>query len=159
MNKKNIYTLNNNKNYISVKPGQYVLSDNYNDTINNVNKIASNNIGFLARDGYGINPDSINFNSEIRQSELTNQNNINQLFSRTIGTLPVMTKKLDLNADALFNSPEFSTNNKSFNTVTEHNFDRFIPLVSHLKNNIQNTKHIIQEDSLINNVHMFNSKI
>jgi hypothetical protein len=139
----------NTRYQTSIKPGNYVLKNIYNcNGIQEINSFANNNIGFIARDGFGVSQQEINKDSSIKYAPLTNVKNINQLFPRSIGTLPLLTRKIDLNADTLIKSPEYSDNSKSYKTVTDTNFNRFTPLVHHLKNNIQNPNHIIPENSL-----------
>ena len=72
-----------------------------------------------------------------------NNNSNKKRENREAIKIAFFTKKMDLNADALIKSPEYSENSKSFITVTETDFDRFIPLVSHLRNSVQNPKYII----------------
>ena len=139
----------NNRYQTSINPGNYILQNNYNcNGINDINSFANNNLGFMARDGCGVNPNNINKDTYIKHSNLTNYNNINQLFPRSINTLPLLRRKMDLNADTLIRSPEYSDNSKSFKTVSDQDFNRFTPLVSHLRNNVQNPIHIIPENSL-----------
>lgn len=137
------------QNEMSTAPGNYQVKNIYNcNGINEINSFANLTNGFIAQDGYGINPRIINEESEIKYGNLTNKNNINQLFPRSIGTVPLLVKKMDLNADAFIKSPEYGDNSKSYKTVSDSDFNRFIPLIPCLENNVQNINHIIPENSL-----------
>tara|TARA_B110000208_G_scaffold89273_1_gene112569 strand:+ start:1021 stop:1608 length:588 start_codon:yes stop_codon:yes gene_type:complete len=140
------------KNYryeASMEPGIYSLQNIYSCSgVDEVNQFATNNLGFLAKDGFGVSQQQINEDSKVKYAPLTSTKNINQLFPRSIGTIPLLTKKMDLNADTFIKSPEYSDTSKSYSTVTDRNFNRFTPLIYHLKHNIQNPNHIIPENSL-----------
>lgn len=105
------------------------------------------------KDGYGWlnkNGKNIDLDSKIRLNKnLTNLNTINQLKIRTF-------KNNGFKANNCINKTEdeskliFSKNtkiNKSY--INSYKF-QFLPQINKIKNNIQNTKNIIQEDSDIN---------
>ena len=143
------YDYRNFKTETSIKPGNYILNNIYNcNGIKDINNFANLTRGFIAHDGFGINPNNINNDSQMKYNTLTNKKNVNQLFPRSIGTIPLLRKKMDLNADSLIKSPEYNDNSKSYKTVVDTDFNRFTPLVPHLKNNVQNPNHIIPENSL-----------
>ena len=136
----------------SVMAGMYTLSNFKSCDCNHDNIIntALSNASIFINDGYGSvgnNGCLIDNNSSIRTGELTNKNCKNQLLSR-INNNPNMSRgPLDICAQSVICSPEFLTENKGCNTATVVDYNRFVPFVPCLKNNIQAPIHIIPEMS------------
>lgn len=136
---------------MSMYPGNYALDDihkNTNSNFSQVQQLAAANVGFNATDGRGVDPDYINYDSKFKYSHISNLGTVNQLFPRSIGTVPKQTKKMCLNADTLIKSPEYSDNTKTAKTVSDIDYNRFTPLVQNLRQTVQNPHYLIPENSL-----------
>ena len=103
------------------------------------------NQGWAGENGCLVDNDSI-----LRQEhKLTNMNTINQLFERPYLTVPYMGRGVPHpNEETVLQPGESTTMKKSCNTLAGISIENyFTPMVDNLRNNVQNVKHIIPEDS------------
>ena len=103
------------------------------------------NQGWAGESGCLIDNDSI-----LRtENKLTNMRSINQLFTRPYLTVPYMGRGVPHpNEESVLQPGEDTSMKKSCNTlagITIENF--FTPMVDNLRTNVQNSRHIIPEDS------------
>lgn len=135
------YDIVNDRNKMSIYPGEYILNKNDFNNTNTINNLAINNFGFIPSPGSYYS--NIDHHSQLINNNLTNNRNINQLFPRSIKSIPLQIRSLDLNADMILKTPEHTDNNKSAKTVVDIQLNRFEPLIF----DIQNSDNIIPEDS------------
>jgi len=134
----------------SVLPNTYILSNfkdcncNHDDALD----MALNSKTVMVNDGYGSvgnNGCLIDNNSYLRYGMMTNNGCINQTYPR-INSVPNMSRgPVDVCAQSVLSSPELTNNNSACDSVMSVDYDRFIPMVPCLKNNVQNDTHIIPE--------------
>tara|TARA_B100000674_G_C37829852_1_gene910022 strand:- start:491 stop:1138 length:648 start_codon:yes stop_codon:yes gene_type:complete len=111
------------------------------------------NVNFA--DGYGysaMNGCNIDVDSNLRNNTeaLTNKKCIQTLNERPYKTVPFMGRGLgDINQELDVLQGVSTFVNKSCNTLAEYDYsDRhFIPMIEKLEKNVQNTKHIVNEDA------------
>ena len=106
----------------------------------------------LHRDGYGwtsMNGCNIDNDSKLRNAKnLTNTRCINQLFERPYTTVPYMGRGGgDICTETKLLPGEDTFQNRPCNNLAGVYIDRFVPQIPCLRQNIQNTNHIIPEDS------------
>lgn len=104
------------------------------------------------RDGYGwtsTNGCNIDNDSNFRNANtLTNPRLIQQLHERPYLTVPYMGRgDGNTNVESSLRSSESTFQNRPCNTLAGNYIDRFTPQIPCIRDNIQNPKHIIPEDS------------
>ena len=104
------------------------------------------------KDGYGWTSNkgcNIDSDSNLRNANnLTNPRVIQQLKTRPHLTVPYMGRgKGNINLESELRSSESTFQNRPCNTLSGNYIDRFIPQIPCIRENIQNPKHIIPEDS------------
>ena len=96
----------------------------------------------------GLNGCNIEIDNELRLKSgnvITNDKNVNQLFSRPFLTVPYMGRGTGNPCfDTMIKPGEDTYQAKACNVKNQDT--NFVPLVKCLKNNIQNPKHLITED-------------
>ena len=150
--------LNEDPCYLSKKysqstgPGSYLLQNFRNTRTNSlVKEMVINQNVLNINDGCGIpvgNDCKIDIDSELRIRSgniITNDKSVNQLFSRPFLTVPYMGNGSgNPCVDSMLKPGEDTFQGKACNNKREN--PNFQPLVKCLKNNVQNTKHLIPED-------------
>lgn len=154
-------SLENDKCYQNTINGQNALINEYN--LNNFNscgcdpkdteKVAMSQPTLIFKDGYGssgmggckIDSDSVMKNGVI----MTNPGCRQQLFTRPYLTVPYMGRgKGDSCVESPLQTGEDTFQRRQCNTLSEVTLEnQFTPLIPCLKDNVQNSNHIIQEDS------------
>ena len=106
----------------------------------------SGGVGWIAEKGCLVDNDS-----ELRQDKdkLTNKNEINQIVERLFGTTPDISKGFhNVDVESVLISSNFSTDQKPCNSLAGVSIGNyFTPMIPKLKKEVQDTKHIIPEDS------------
>ena len=139
----------------SVRVGEYNVNNFYSCGCGakETEKVAMDQPTLIFRDGYGasgmdgcrIDTDSVFKNGTV----LTNPKCKQQLFTRPYLTVPFMGRgKGDSCVETPLQTGEDTFQRRECNTLSEvtlHN--QFMPLITCLKDNVQNAKHLIQEDS------------
>jgi hypothetical protein len=136
------------------KPGDYTIS-NHNDCeceAENTKDLSLQQPSTFYRDGYGWtsnNGCNIDNDSKLRNARnLTNLNEINQLYARPYMTVPYMGRGIgNICDESNLRSSETTTHNKPCNNLAGIYIDRFIPQLNCIKATVQNPKHLIPEDS------------
>ncbi len=136
----------------SIGPGSYILQNFKNDESNqNATEFALNQNTVNIKNGFGvsgIDGCNIEIDNELRIKSgnvITNDKNINQLFSRPFLTVPYMGRGTGNPCfDTMIKPGEDTYQAKACNVKNQDT--NFIPLVKCLKKNIQNPKHLITED-------------
>ena len=108
--------------------------------------------GTFYRDGHGWtsnNGCNIDNDSQLRNSHnLTNMRKINQLYTRPYLTVPYMGRgEGDISKENILRSYISDNERRPCNVLSGKYINNSIPLISHIKNNIQNPKNIIPEDT------------
>jgi len=108
--------------------------------------------GTFYRDGHGWtsnNGCNIDNDSKLRNSHnLTNMRKINQLYTRPYLTVPYMGRgEGDISKENILRSYISGNERRPCNVLSGKYINNSIPLLSHIKNNIQNPKNIIPEDT------------
>ena len=108
--------------------------------------------GTFYRDGHGWtsnNGCNIDNDSKLRNSHnLTNMRKINQLYTRPYLTVPYMGRgEGDISKENILRSFISDNERRPCNVLSGISINNSIPLLSHIKNNIQNPKNIIPEDT------------
>jgi hypothetical protein len=140
----------------SESPGIYNLN-RYNDTtcgIPTVMEVASQNPTINFKDGYGITECYIDDDSKLRVGRMRkNPKCPNQLFTRPYATVPYMGRGSgDSYLESQIRIGEDTVERKQCNTLAGVNIKNvdpnYMPMIDHLKNNIQNPVHIVPEVAL-----------
>lgn len=118
----------------------------------NVKELSLQHPSVYYRDGYGwgsVNGCNIDNDSKLRNAKnLTNERCINQLMTRPYLTTPYMGRgEGNVRVETKLLPGEDTYQNKQCNTLAGVNIDRFVPQIPCIRQEIQNTKNIIQEDS------------
>lgn len=106
----------------------------------------------IHKDGYGWTSKkgcNIDCDSKLRNARnLTNVRNINQLTPRLHSTIPYMGRGWrDIQTESILLPGNSTYQSRPCNSLSGVYIDRFTPQIPHIKNNIQNTKYIIPEES------------
>ena len=140
----------------SESPGIYHLN-RYNDTtcgIPTVMEVASQNPTIIFKDGYGITECYVDDDSKLRVGRTRkNPKCPNQLFTRPYRTVPYMGRGSgDSYLESQIRYGEDTAERKQCNTLAGINIKNLdpnhMPMIDHLKNNIQNPSHIVPEVAL-----------
>ena len=142
------------RNDTSMAPGNY-KTDNYNDC--NCEAIYTRELSLqqpstFYRDGYGwtsTNGCNIDKDSKLRNARnLTNKREINQLFTRPYATVPYMGRgEGDVCTESKLRSAEDTSINRPCNNLAGIYIDRYIPQLPCIRQEIQNPRNIIPEDT------------
>tara|TARA_B100000787_G_scaffold168445_1_gene157212 strand:- start:407 stop:1036 length:630 start_codon:yes stop_codon:yes gene_type:complete len=141
----------NYKQYDTVQAlssNDYILKDFNEIHPNNLNT-GTNQPYLNFDDGHGINADLID--EEKREGKLNNfRGDANQLFPRAYLTIPYTGRgKYHVDIDSEIRSANMAGDDRACNSLSGVTIDhQFTPLVPSLKETIQNTKHLIPEDSV-----------
>tara|TARA_B110000208_G_scaffold192046_1_gene262197 strand:+ start:18108 stop:18701 length:594 start_codon:yes stop_codon:yes gene_type:complete len=144
----------NTKNKLNKNINSYILN-NYNDCkceAPGAQEVSLQHPGTFYKDGYGwtsMNGCNIDKDSGLRNSHnLTNMRVINQLYTRPYLTTPYMGRgEGDVHKESILRSSISANEKKACNTLPCITINNNFPLISHIKENIQNPKNIIPEDS------------
>ena len=140
----------------SESPGIYQLN-NYRDCdcgIPNVIETAVENPEIQFRDGYGVSDCFVDDDSQLRIGRTKkNPKCPNQLFTRPYKTVPYMGRGSgDSFLESQLRPGEATLEKKQCNTLSGISIPNInpehMPMIDHLKNNIQNPTHIIHHDAL-----------
>lgn len=140
----------------SESPGIYYLNK-YNDTscgISTVVEVAAQNPTINFRDGYGVTECYVDDDSKLRVGRMRkNPKCPNQLFTRPYATVPYMGRGSgDSYLESQIRVGEDTAERKQCNTLAGINIKNVdpnhMPMIDHLKNNIQNPVHIVPEVAL-----------
>ena len=126
----------------------YMLS-NYSScdcSLDKVLKTATNNNGIIIKDGYGVSECNVNKDSTLRQGQVDRHYKSDlQLFPRPyLSTPSTIRGQLKPNLESKLLNAQLNKKHGQMQYFNEQNI--FTPLVPNLKNNVQNTEHIIQQD-------------
>ena len=106
----------------------------------------SGGYGWIAEKGCLVDNDTT-----LRQNKdkLTNNNEINQIVERLFATTPGITKGYhDVDVESVLLTSEFSSDQKPCNSLAGVSIGNyFTPMIPKLREEVQNSKHIIPEDS------------
>ena len=146
------YLENEKKN--SAKIGLYQTT-NYKDCeclAPNVSKTSLEYPSHYYRDGYGWTSNkgcNIDNDSKLRNNDnLTNKNNINQLFQRPYLTVPYMGRGIgDVCLETRLKYNEDTSQSKSCNTLSGIYINRYTPQIPCIKENIQKVSNLIPEEN------------
>ena len=137
-------------------PGNYHL-DNQNSCecgLKEARSIQTSQPGIHLKGGVGWSGENgclIDTDSDLRQNTeiLTNRRIINQLTTRLSSTTPNYSKGYyDVDTESIIRPGDFANDQKPCIGTTEVTFGNyFIPMIPKLKNEVQDNKHIIPEDS------------
>lgn len=132
-------------------PGDYLLSNHFHcepnipDTIN----VATNNTMITFRNGFDVGPAVVDTNSEMRiGATRANPRCPTQLFHRPNGGAPYKGRGLgDMNVESQLVPGQDNTTTRPCNVLSgSTTLDRvMVPLVPHLKDNVQNPEHLVEE--------------
>ena len=152
LNEDNCYK--NLRTKTSKEPGSYQVS-NFHEcecAAPNTKDLSLEQPEVQYRDGYGwtsINGCNIDSDSKLRNARnLTNLNVIQQLYERPYLTVPFMGRgpgNTPVETKLIYGEDTFQ--NKPCNNLAGIYIDRFTPMIDCIKDNIQNTIHIIPEDN------------
>jgi len=143
-----------NRTNEAIKPGNYHTT-NYHDCICNApatkdlslqqpSTFYKDGYGWVSNKGCSVDNDSILRNSR----NLTNQREIHQLFTRFELTTPYMGRgNNDCCVESILRPGETTLQQKSCNSLSGVFIDRYTPQLSCIRENIQNPKNIIPENS------------
>ena len=100
--------------------------------------------GWTSRDGCNIDKDS-----KLRNADnLTNKREINQLFTRPYSTVPYMGRgEGDVCTESKLRSAEDTSQKRPCNNLAGIYIDRFTPQLPCIRQNIQNPRNLIPEDT------------
>lgn len=135
-------------------PGDYSVS-NYNDCVCeaiHTKELSLQQPSTFYRDGYGWtsnNGCNIDNDSKLRNARnLTNEREINQLLTRPYATVPYMGRGVgNVCEESNLRTGEDTFQNRPCNNLAGIYIDRFVPQLSCIRDNIQNPRHLIPEDS------------
>ena len=97
-------------------------------------------------DGYLNNPKIVDISSKLRNQNMTNFKGINQLQGYPYTTSPNLSRgKGNICVESFLKSSEDTFQQRPCNNLAGMNINRFTPMVSCLKDNIQKPTHIIPE--------------
>ena len=117
--------------------------------LNYVEDVAYNQQRIIFRDGYGSignKGNNVDNNSKLRNPNITNFRNVNQLNGLPYSTSPNLSRgKGDICVESYLKSSEDTFQHKPCNNLAGITIDRFVPMVDCLEKNIQDPKHIIPE--------------
>ena len=144
------------RNKQSESPGIYSLSQykNCNCGVPEVIETAVENPEIQFRDGYGISECFIDDDSKLRVGKTRRAPKCpNQLFTRPYKTVPYMGRGSGNNfIESQLRPGEATLEKKQCNTLSGINIKNidpnYMPMIDHLKYNIQNPEHIIHHDAL-----------
>ena len=106
----------------------------------------SGGVGWIAEKGCLVDNDS-----EMRQDKgkLTNQRDINQIVERLFATTPNISKGFhDVDVESVLISSDFSSDHKPCNSLAGVSIGNyFTPMIPKLSEEVQDPRHIVQEDS------------
>ena len=118
------------------------------DSVKKMQEFASDNYMHV-REGYGFtNSCKVDTDSDLRfkSSLLTNDKGRTQLFARTFQATPNLFRgTIEPQVESKLIQGEYYGHEKSCLKTTEQPFDTFIPLITCLKDNVQNPNNIIPE--------------
>ena len=140
----------------SESPGIYNLSSykNCNCGVPEVIETAVENPEIQFKDGYGISECFIDDDSNLRIGKTKkNPKCPNQLFTRPYRTVPYMGRGSGNSfLESQLRPGEATSEKKQCNTLSGINIKNidpnYMPMIDHLRNNIQNSEHIIHHDAL-----------
>ena len=137
-------------------PGNYHL-DNQNSCecgLKEARSIQTSQPGIHLKGGVGWSGENgclVDNDSQLRQNTeiLTNRRVINQLTTRLSSTTPNLSKGYhDVDTESIIRPGDFASDQKPCIGTTEATFGNyFLPMIPKLKNEVQDNKHIIPEDS------------
>lgn len=136
----------------TTKPGNYRIKNYRSINCSKNSDILEKSITqpmVLHKDGYGVSACKIDIDSHFKNSHnLTNLNNINQLYERPYLTIPYMGRGIgDICNETKMKPGESTMQKRPCNNLSGINIDRFEPQISCIQQNIQNNIHIIPEDN------------
>tara|TARA_B100000524_G_scaffold347769_1_gene250462 strand:- start:917 stop:1543 length:627 start_codon:yes stop_codon:yes gene_type:complete len=142
------------ENNTIVKPGKYTIKnfktqpcrapDTKCLSLDQPSTFYRDGFGWTSKDGCNIDDDSNLRNAR----NITNYREIHQLYSRPYKTVPYMGRGSgNVCAESDLRSSEDTFQNKACNNLAGISIDRKIPQIPCIRNNIQNPKYIIPEDS------------
>lgn len=138
----------------SQKPGVYASSNFHDCTCEApyTKELSLKQPAVRYRDGFGwtsMDGCNIDNDSKLRNARnLTNTNVIQQLFTRPYGTVPYMGRGSgNTNVESNLRPGEATMQKKQCNNLAGINIDRFTPQLPCIRQNVQNPKNIIPEDS------------
>ena len=141
---------------ISSAPGDYNLFNYYDCTCQApaIKEISTKNVMVTFNDGYGWSQCQIDKDSVFRNdpSRITNPRLIQQLHERPYLTVPYMSRGgFDVPTESMLTlGTELTGSKRACNTLSGIYIDRFDPQLDHIKENVQNPIHLIQQDNDIN---------
>lgn len=112
-----------------------------------VNPLAIDNLIVYPREGFGLNNKSIDADSVLRNQPEFKNNRCNiRAQARPFLTVPFMGGgRGNPDVESILTHSEQVRQGKEAGTVTEKQFDTFVPLIPSIRDNIQNPKNLINE--------------
>jgi hypothetical protein len=144
------------ENNQSSGPGNYHLDNQYGCEcgLKEARSIQTSQPGIHLKGGLGWSGENgclVDTDSKLRQNTeiLTNRRTINQLTERLSATTPNLSKGYyDVDTESIIRPGDFASDQKPCIGTTEATFGNyFLPMIPKLKNEVQDHKHIIPEDS------------
>ena len=144
-------------------PGTYRLNELYNTNMScgtptcnipEVIEVASQNPTIVFKDGYGVSDCNIDKDSEMRIGKTKRNPKVpNQLFTRPYKTVPFMGRGCGNSfLESQLQPGEDSSDKRQCNTLAGISIDNLnpstMPMVDHLKYNIQNPSNLITEEAM-----------
>ncbi len=140
---------------ISSAPGDYNLFNYYDCTCQApaIKEISTKNVMVTFNDGYGWSQCAIDKDSEFRTDpgKMTQVRSKKPLLTRPYLTVPYMGRgEGESDTESVLRIGEDTNEHRSGNTLSGIYIDRFDPQLDHIKENVQNPIHLIQQDNDIN---------
>lgn len=138
----------------SQKPGSYKTRNYYDCECEapHTKELSLQQPALNYRDGYGWTSNkgcNVDNDSKLRNANnLTNPRLVQQLFQRPYSTVPYMGRgEGNTCVESNLRSSEDTYQNRQCNTLSGIYVDRFVPQIPCIKDNVQNPKNLIQEDT------------
>jgi hypothetical protein len=142
----------NFQNKETVSPGAYQVNNMY-PSLATAERIAYEQPIVPERDGFGWSAASIDIDSSLRNHGLQTLSPHCPVRGRTQArpfvTVPYMGRgKGDTNVESRLFMPDFVRQTKDCGTISDATYEnQFTPMIPHLAKNIQDSRHLIQEDA------------
>jgi hypothetical protein len=132
----------------SMGQGEWYLQNYHHSSSRGVMSVATQEVTVIPTDGYGVNRNVIDRESELKIGAVQTKPNVPiHPQSRPIVTVPYMGRgRGNPYTESLLIKSEAIRDKKSAATVTDSFFEnQFIPMIPHLQENIQNPVHYVEE--------------
>lgn len=130
--------------------GEYIFQNQNANNKETLINTATENVTVNFRDGLGRDTNNINTDSKVRYGKVKHERkHQKQLFERPFLSIPYTGRgELKVNEESFLLSSEDTFQQKQCNSLAGIYLEnQFLPMVPNLKDNVQNTRNIIPEDS------------